>query len=275
MASIIIPRKWTQQPQYASKLDYNNKLTDRIRLVLLPSVGVIDLVNPSRIWTNTSSHFSRYPRSSFIDYVPSGSNYYTTPFGIGLTQNNITLAAVQSCEAASTSQSPALSVHLAGGAGIGVGIHSNFSGIEYPSMHVNNTVAGSASAEYQLRKITRVCIVTTENSNNHNLYVDNKLALNRIDTLGTFGSSWYIGLGRHYQQNYSAQVISANHNIQLALAWNKTLSLGEIAEFTLNPWQIFKRDPQRLYFDVSTGLPTLTSIAASNITSSGARLTVN
>jgi len=44
-------------------------------------------------------------------------------------------------------------------------------------------------------------------------------------------------------------------------------------ELSINPWQLFRADPQRIY-SLPSGAISINSILASNITSSGARITL-
>lgn len=60
----------------------------------------------------------------------------------------------------------------------------------------------------------------------------------------------------------------------LAMIWGRGLSSAEVAEIGRDPWQLF--ESRRIWVPVSaaSGPPTLAAIAASNLTASGARLTV-
>ena len=65
-----------------------------------------------------------------------------------------------------------------------------------------------------------------------------------------------------------------NGAVSSVLIWNRALTPIEVAEVSANPWQLFA--PRRIWVPVSaaSGAPTLAAIAASNLTASGARLTV-
>lgn len=62
-----------------------------------------------------------------------------------------------------------------------------------------------------------------------------------------------------------------------AAAWNRALSAGELAALRSIPdfWRVFAPHQQRIFFGAAAGLPTLTALSISNITTSGATLTVS
>ena len=55
--------------------------------------------------------------------------------------------------------------------------------------------------------------------------------------------------------------------------WNRALSDDEHREIAANPWQLFRADPIRIY-SFSTGAISINSILASNITQTGATITL-
>lgn len=58
----------------------------------------------------------------------------------------------------------------------------------------------------------------------------------------------------------------------LAAFWRKHLSLAEKRDLAINPWQLFRADPVRIYsFPSGPIIPTLSGLTTSAITSSGAR----
>lgn len=57
------------------------------------------------------------------------------------------------------------------------------------------------------------------------------------------------------------------------LAWPRALDSEELIEYSKNTWQLFRADPIRIY-SLPSGAITLNSITASNITQTGARITL-
>lgn len=61
--------------------------------------------------------------------------------------------------------------------------------------------------------------------------------------------------------------------LALVAVWDRALSDAEVAEISANPWQLFRADPIRIY-SLPSGAITLNSLTASNITQTGARITL-
>lgn len=59
----------------------------------------------------------------------------------------------------------------------------------------------------------------------------------------------------------------------LVAVWDRALSDAEVAEISANPWQLFRADPIRIY-SLPSGAITLNSLTASNITQTGATITL-
>ena len=67
--------------------------------------------------------------------------------------------------------------------------------------------------------------------------------------------------------------IQYSRDIGLVAVFQSALSADEIAELSINPWQLFRADPIRIY-SLPTGAISINSILASNITQTGARITL-
>lgn len=67
--------------------------------------------------------------------------------------------------------------------------------------------------------------------------------------------------------------IQYSRDIGLVAVFQSALSADEIAELSINPWQLFRADPIRIY-SLPTGAISINSITASNITQTGARITL-
>lgn len=66
---------------------------------------------------------------------------------------------------------------------------------------------------------------------------------------------------------------SAWFDLAYALTLNRAIDEREALEFHANPWQLFRADPIRIY-SLPTGAISINSILASNITQTGARITL-
>ena len=64
-------------------------------------------------------------------------------------------------------------------------------------------------------------------------------------------------------------------DMEYALTLNRALDEHEALEFHANPWQLFRADPIRIYSLPSGAISlSINSITASNITQTGARITL-
>lgn len=70
---------------------------------------------------------------------------------------------------------------------------------------------------------------------------------------------------------YDSTAIQYSRDIGLVAVFQSALSADEIAELSINPWQLFRADPVRIY-SLPTGAISINSLTASNITQTGARI---
>jgi hypothetical protein len=117
------------------------------------------------------------------------------------------------------------------------------------------------------------CVVYSPANNRAEVWVEGVLvnsttcstAIPTSTTSARLGSRSYVGY-----QDY------LNGGLSFVHAFGRPLSHAEIKELFNNPWQIFKPKKRVIYFDVSSpSFPVLSSLAVSNITSSGGRLTAS
>ena len=78
-----------------------------------------------------------------------------------------------------------------------------------------------------------------------------------------------------YDRVHSGGRFAAGGSVSNTLSafWRKFLVPDAQRELALNPWQLFRADPIRIY-SLPTGAISINSIAASNITQTGARITL-
>lgn len=61
--------------------------------------------------------------------------------------------------------------------------------------------------------------------------------------------------------------------LSLAYRWGRVLADSEIFDLEKAPWQLFRADPIRIY-SLPSGAISINSITASNVTQTGARITL-
>lgn len=104
---------------------------------------------------------------------------------------------------------------------------------------------GSATTVYSM------CGVVSSNAS-RKVYIDGTLRGTNTTSVAAASSSKQT-VGGYYLSGAMVADIYAEGNIVFAGAWNRELSLDEIVELQRNPWQVFKRQPKALYFDLPAG----------------------
>ncbi len=91
---------------------------------------------------------------------------------------------------------------------------------------------------------------------------------------GDSGSGTPNSISTLYLGNRGANDRQLNGVIMAAAFWSRALNDYEVVELHSSPWQLFRADPIRIYSLPAATIPSSLNVAASNITSSGARATV-
>lgn len=115
---------------------------------------------------------------------------------------------------------------------------------------------GSATTVYSM------CGVVSSNAS-RKVYIDGTLRGTNTTSVAAASASKQT-VGGYYLSGAMVADIYAEGNIVFAGAWNRELSLDEIVGLQRNPWQVFKRQPKALYFDLPAGGGGPTLITASD-----------
>jgi hypothetical protein len=94
----------------------------------------------------------------------------------------------------------------------------------------------------------------------YNVYIDGQLVATRTSAVNDIAGYNEIGLGGLTRGSLSSPTACEIFGLTV---WEKALYEQEIAEISRNPWQIFRKRPQILYFDAATGGATDLTIADS------------
>lgn len=96
-----------------------------------------------------------------------------------------------------------------------------------------------------------MCGVVSSNAS-RKVYIDGTLRGTNTTSVAAASASKQT-VGGYYLSGAMVADIYAEGNIVFAGAWNRELSLDEIVGLQRNPWQVFKRQPKALYFDLPAG----------------------
>lgn len=244
MSRLILPNKWTSQPQYPALLDLGNPLAQICVGAYLPANNNLKTGGPSLIVSNfgvgykflrTSSQHITIPLTSPISLTSSGA----TLIGIF---NSTDIAAGQ-CAFALTDGGSHFSVLPRGDLAddpisaaswnSGASSFRQFKGPSYAS-GVNYVVA-----------------ITTDTAGNFDIYLDGVLQSGSYTNSGTIPSvsmtKLEIGASNGTGDFLSGSVFSA-------LAFKGRLNQQEIKSLSDNPWQIFKAPQRRIWVAGAGGL---------------------
>lgn len=250
MSVIILPRRWTRQPTGPVEIDWSNPLARGLYQVILPQYG-IELVSGAKLTTTGTR----------INPAPFGlACGFGTTFGVGTTDTKIlaTAGPVYSGPRSYLTQAFVLS-----GATSGRFFSRNASG---STAGGERFVIGTTDTLRLNRILSSVDISDSEwastfgvphtwlatndgvTAANTTLHEDGKL-LTRVAFAGSItanqASTDVLQIGN---RGGSGNVL--NGKISIVAIWNRELSAAEAREITRNPWQIFKPQVSRIYFDV-------------------------
>lgn len=248
----FLPQRWKKQPQGAVQIDWNNPLTKGI--VLAQNGNELrDVVFSNNSSVNGSKNIAHSLYGRGIDLAGSNSVLYqnstkqtpTTQFSIlSVTQPASgqalnTNSSVFGRAVTGSSQAWGLGFYVSGFGTNGFGLNvRNSGGFSY-----STNLANGDNYQY-----TRPLIISGSAGLNYpsSIYLEGVLKstgglLN--DTLYNPGSAvgMAVGSDNGTTSNYNGKTF-------LNVLWNRVLSNNEHLELGLNPWQIFKPNPGRMYF---------------------------
>ena len=245
MASIILPSRWTSQPQYPVEIDRANHFGSRVAFAIYPEI----LKARHLLGLETTGTVGIEPG---VFLPQANESYLEQAWGSQVTSQEVTLFGQFASRTANTT-GIAVSISLGGSDGIGLGVYPDFVGDEFVAQYsLSNRYVGSGDVA-KTRNKPRFAVLVASNGD-QKLYSDGVQVLSRSDAIATFTSSFRVRVFRHIGQNYLASYTNANQfPTALTGIINGRLTEGEVRELTANPWQIFRPQRRILYFDVASG----------------------
>ena len=273
MANLILPRRFTQQPQYPVGIDRSNPLAHGLVAIFdplslrfgdLPPVGNTSL---PRVGTSGVGVTTAAAGNKFIEFAHNEKFAQTGDLSLGFVFDVDALtdySALISKEGTTTTNVP---YELrAGSAATG----SNFellraNGSSYKSF------AGVGNKLTVGQKNVRLVITAPSGIENAPTgYINGqKFSMPTASGSGT-GASADNGTSKVQIGTRPDAVTYFDGGFYLVGIWNRQLTEPEAIEWTCNPWQIFRPRKQILYFDVTASTPTLSFATATSITATSA-----
>ena len=278
MAGLILPRRFTSQPQGAVELDHNNDITKALDFVALGNSRF-----SGKSWaTDTGTVSSVAGAQGIASQAASTSatrrTWAETPIlNIG-NDYSIVLLANPAAGTGVISRAAYIGAEAAGDyTGIGVAFNATRS-YAYSSGRV-------ASIEYS--GTTRRAVDSTADAvdGGWHLYVitpNGKIYVDGVDkTNSASGTAASVAMtaGVHLHGQPTSTANGYTSGFALTGIYNRILSQSEARELSRNPWQLFRAKKRVLYFDVGAGgttpitasdtlTPSLTEVQASLVSSS-------
>ena len=251
---------WGSQPQEAVQLDARHSNA----WCVLPSVSQRDLVFDVAPSVTTGVE----PSQRGIAAKDTAIVTYTNAAKIGANGPKVTLIIVTNQQAAgvrddiisiSNANSPFQQITIAANANTSGGtVSGSLAAFSYNGGFLS-TVAGTGLITGNWQTV----LVTVRGDGSVHLFTE----AGKVGAGATSGTSWY-------SSSSLIRMVRGRQFFSLAAILGNDFTDEEALVHVRNPWQIFA--PRRIWVPVSaaSGPPTLAAIAASNLTASGARLTV-
>lgn len=247
MANLILPRRFTQQPQYPVEIDHNNPLTSG--LVLTFSGAVLHDGVTGNMLTVTGSP-RQEPRDGAVSlYTSASADVLSLAIPAIATSEPVTVVSRSSC---SVYNSTRKRVWRAAGASYGTQLAEDYS---TGSLSVRSLIRQTSTGSYQDATLSSGAI-------DANSWYDSKCSHSGGTAPSVMDIGWTSGSspsGNRREAITSFFIGNSSSGLPF-LGWIPYLYLyrrlvedAEWEEIRRNPWQIFRRSPQVLYFDTAGG----------------------
>lgn len=252
MTRLILPGRFSSQPQYAAQIDRANPLSRGLIDVFNPAVGPFFGGVAANIMTPITNPVGVHGRA--FGYDGSGSNHNKAAASIGGLAEGTMLAIVVPASTTSTTRSifgygnssganPLFFIGQGGSSG-----QVTFWARDGASSSQQMQVAGGS----QWANGTPAILVGTrsQSGNYHKLWINRtQLSSAAATTLAatTFDRTTVGGLTRN------SFALGWPGAVYLVLAWNRGMSDAEVRELVDNPWQVFKAPERRIWVEPVVG----------------------
>lgn len=267
MSGLILPNKWTRQPQTPVEIDWSNPITRGISIASIPGSGARNLANPNESF---SPNFDSGIGGNGRAIVTSTTKSYSLPNSPNNRANEFT--AIVLCNATATlgqfrtpftkdwnSGSGPSYVAFAieynqNGAGQNVLTAFTSTSANY-SRTLNYTIPDARTPHLSgiLRTASSVSAIFNGN------IVATNTGISAVNYSGSGANDVWIN------STYN----KGDFNVYLALYWSRALSNVEIKALSDNPWQIFKSQSRRIWVGAAGGTNTAVNPGTGSIAITG------
>jgi hypothetical protein len=248
MANSFNSRKWDKQPHFLTEIDRNNPLARGLRVAYNPAAH-FDAARGIPLAIKPALGASVYGVAAIGD----GTNYAQFPSLPAPASASFTLFSISRF----TNGNCILSIENE---------YTNQWRIQpYPSganLVVNGMGDYSLGAKSGYTDYTKLTICCDSGvTNGTRSYRERVLVSTNTVTMGTLSGNYPVSIN---SKRYIPTTNGAGDDNALVLFWDRPLSEAEVFALNENPWQVFLKRPQILYFDVGGGatVTATTSLSA-------------
>ena len=250
------------QPQGSVEIDYANPLAKGVAWLYLPSVEK-ELVRSLPI--TKGSGYTRRSVAGGVGQVLDANSTITTPSASLNSSDTLTMFSVASVKASLVSQA-AIIPHAGvgnGSAGSTVVGQTAYAGgggagavVYYSPNYSGYIIASSPGGDFTPGNVV-VIVATYRRKDALRVYANGNLRAT------TAAADYQANLKFNSTVNVGGTSVSSTNVLMSGISY-RAWSDAEIVEFSANPWQLFKPDSRRIYFDMGAGGTTEVTTEGTN-----------
>ena len=239
------------QPQGPAEIDYANSLAKGMAWLYLPSVEK-ELVRSLPI--TKGGGYTRRAVAGGVGQVLDANSTITTPSASLNSSDTLTMFSVASVKASLVSR-PAIVPHVGSGTGsagstvVGQTAYAGGGGagavVYYSPNYTGQIIASSPGGDFTPGNVV-VIVATYRRNDALRVYANGNLRAT------TAAADYQANLKFHSTVNIGGTSESSTNVIMSGISY-RAWSDAEIAEFSANPWQLFRPVQRRVYFDMGAG----------------------
>ena len=269
---IIIPRKHYTQPQGRVEIDWNAPAAQMLRLAVVPGIGLRDLVGSAPVTPLNAGPKVMRPAAFGMTYENPDSASNQGLLTVGRYRSDTPVFS------AGTDQTLMYVASTYPRAASGYGAHVFIPLASTYIDHIGAVLGQSNSADWRYSIDTvswfqnlsafRGVLASTGPNNRP---ITSRRYFDAGQTLDNTINTAYGNVG--FEGVHVGSSAGSARNVVGIFGWDRIVSFEEGDEIIRAPWQLFRADPIRIY-SLPTGAISINSITASNITQTGARITL-
>lgn len=266
MSSLILPRRFTQQPQGPVEVDWSNPLTDGLIVAFSAGSGFRNIAASTELVKVGTPNLSAVTQEGVAANFALASNDGLSVGTSGIyNPSEQTIFVIANPTSFGTSQGMMLfsrdSNTLGRSFTLDIYNFSSFGARYY--VNGGGTLNTNELRENVAPTEKRYAVCATQIGSNAVLYLDGKSVASSSEFQAIASSTGDTQIGRRTYVGYTQ---SLNGTMPFAAMWKRALSPKEVAAVNNNPWQLFRAKHRVLYFTTAGGASASISITTDEST---------